>query len=75
MRFSALSRAAKSRSLVIVSTEPDRNAIRAASLDASALGTYVDNANKVKSAGFAEFVMKIIPTTAIPASAIRKDSQ
>ncbi|MFZ6734107.1 C4-dicarboxylate transporter DctA [Undibacterium sp. Ji42W] len=38
-----------------------------ASLDASALGTYVDNANKVKSAGFAEFVMKIIPTTVVSA--------
>ncbi|MFZ6640914.1 C4-dicarboxylate transporter DctA [Undibacterium sp. TC4M20W] len=38
-----------------------------ASLDASTLGTYVDNANKVKSAGFAEFVMKIIPTTVVSA--------
>lgn len=38
-----------------------------ASLDASTLGTYVDNANKVKSAGFAEFVIKIIPTTVVSA--------
>ncbi|MFZ6775946.1 C4-dicarboxylate transporter DctA [Undibacterium sp. Ji83W] len=38
-----------------------------ASLDASTLSTYVDNANKVKSAGFAEFVMKIIPTTVVSA--------
>lgn len=38
-----------------------------ASLDASTLGTYVDNANKVKSAGFAEFILKLIPTTVISA--------
>ncbi|MFZ6721693.1 C4-dicarboxylate transporter DctA [Undibacterium sp. Ji49W] len=38
-----------------------------ASLDASTLSTYVDNANKVKSAGFAEFVMKLIPTTVVSA--------
>jgi aerobic C4-dicarboxylate transport protein len=36
-------------------------------LDANALGTYVDNAAKVKSQGFADFVMKIIPTTVVSA--------
>ncbi|MFZ6656932.1 C4-dicarboxylate transporter DctA [Undibacterium sp. TJN19] len=41
--------------------------INAGALDASSLTTYVDNANKVKSAGFAEFVMKIIPTTVVSA--------
>ncbi|MFC3108132.1 C4-dicarboxylate transporter DctA [Undibacterium arcticum] len=37
------------------------------SLDASSLATYVDTANKVKGAGFADFMMKIIPTTVISA--------
>ncbi|MES2262879.1 MAG: C4-dicarboxylate transporter DctA [Pseudomonadota bacterium] len=36
-------------------------------LDASALGTYVDNAAKVKSQGFADFAMKLIPTTVVSA--------
>ena len=41
--------------------------INAASLDASSLTTYVDTANKVKSSGFAEFVMRIIPNTVVSA--------
>jgi len=41
--------------------------INAASLDASSLANYVDTANKVKSSGFADFVMKIIPNTVVSA--------
>jgi aerobic C4-dicarboxylate transport protein len=41
--------------------------IDVASLDASALGSYVDNASKVKSAGFADFMLKLIPTTVVSA--------
>lgn len=41
--------------------------INPGSLDASSLSTYVDSANKVKGAGFAEFMMKIIPTTVVSA--------
>lgn len=36
-------------------------------LDANALGSYVDNAAKVKSQGFADFMMKIIPNTVVSA--------
>ena len=37
------------------------------SLDATSLGTYVQTANKVRGAGFGDFVMKIIPDTVISA--------
>jgi aerobic C4-dicarboxylate transport protein len=37
------------------------------SLDANALGSYVDNASKVKNAGFADFMLKLIPTTVVSA--------
>ena len=36
-------------------------------LDATALGTYVDSAAKVQSQGFADFAMKLIPTTVVSA--------
>jgi aerobic C4-dicarboxylate transport protein len=36
-------------------------------LDVSSLSTYVDNANKLKSSGSAEFFMKLIPTTVVSA--------
>jgi aerobic C4-dicarboxylate transport protein len=36
-------------------------------LDGSSLGSYVANAGKVKEAGFAEFLMKLIPATAVSA--------
>ena len=36
-------------------------------LDASAMGGYVDTAAKVKSAGFADFILKLIPTTVVSA--------
>jgi len=41
--------------------------INTASLDASALGSYVESAGKVKSAGFADFMLKLIPTTVVSA--------
>jgi aerobic C4-dicarboxylate transport protein len=41
--------------------------IDVSTLDASALGGYVDSAAKVKSAGFVDFVLKLIPTTVISA--------
>ena len=41
--------------------------INPGSLDTSSLTTYVDTAHKVKGAGFADFMMKIIPTTVISA--------
>jgi len=37
--------------------------INPASLDASALSSYVDSASKVKSTGTVEFLLKLIPTT------------
>lgn len=41
--------------------------IDVASLDAHALGGYVDSASKVTNSGFAEFVLKLIPTTVVSA--------
>jgi len=41
--------------------------INAASLDAKSLTAYIDTANKVKGAGFADYVMKIIPNTVVSA--------
>ncbi|MDO5288069.1 MAG: C4-dicarboxylate transporter DctA [Pseudomonadota bacterium] len=40
-----------------------------ASLDAQALGTYAANADKLTTGGFSEFLLKLIPTTAISAFA------
>ena len=36
-------------------------------LDASAMGGYADSAAKVKNAGFADFILKLIPTTVVSA--------
>jgi aerobic C4-dicarboxylate transport protein len=36
-------------------------------LDAKALSSYVDNANKVVGGGFADFALRLIPTTAVSA--------
>ena len=41
--------------------------IDAATLDASSLTTYVDNAEGVRKAGLAEFMLKLIPTTVVSA--------
>jgi len=41
--------------------------INAASLDARSLTTYIDTANKVKGAGVADYLMKIIPNTVVSA--------
>ena len=41
--------------------------IDASTLDASALTNYVDNANGVRKAGLAEFMLKLIPTTVVSA--------
>jgi aerobic C4-dicarboxylate transport protein len=41
--------------------------IDVSTLDAASLGSYVDTASKVKSAGFADFLLKLIPTTVISA--------
>src|SRR4051812_20057484 len=38
-------------------------------LDAKALGSYADNANKLKGGGIASFIMNIIPTTSFDALA------
>src|SRR4249919_3574881 len=40
-----------------------------ATLDAKAMGTYADNASKLKGGGVASFVLNIIPTTSIDALA------
>nr|WP_315217160.1 C4-dicarboxylate transporter DctA [uncultured Duganella sp.] len=41
--------------------------IDAATLDASSLASYVDNAEGVRKAGLAEFMLKLIPTTVVSA--------
>jgi aerobic C4-dicarboxylate transport protein len=41
--------------------------INAATLDASSLTSYVDNAEGVRKAGLAEFMLKLIPTTVVSA--------
>ena len=41
--------------------------IDVSTLDAASLGSYVDTASKVKSAGFSDFLLKLIPTTVISA--------
>lgn len=41
--------------------------IDAATLDASSLTSYVDNADGVRKAGLAEFMLKLIPTTVVSA--------
>lgn len=41
--------------------------IDTASLDAKALGSYADNASKLKSSGIGSFLLNIIPTTSIDA--------
>ena len=41
--------------------------INAATLDASSLTTYVDNAEGVRKAGLTEFMLKLIPTTVVSA--------
>src|ERR1700738_4914490 len=40
-----------------------------ATLDAKAMGTYADNASKLKGGGVASFILNIIPTTSIDALA------
>ncbi|GJI95087.1 C4-dicarboxylate transport protein [Duganella caerulea] len=41
--------------------------IDAATLDASAMSNYVNTANTVRNTGFSEFLMKLIPSTAVSA--------